>query len=667
MPQRPRSHRLEDESWKFLSNLMPDYWVLRKPESDYGIDGQVEVFDSSGLSTGLIFLIQLKGTDIPDKKKSLSHRFPVDTIRYYRSIQLPVLLIRYVSASKEIYIRWAHEIAYGELGKKSLKVDFYEDRKWVELTPDILVEELKIFRRLRDPNLVLPLDLWLDLPGDQFLSIPIATVESLIKNASNNLSEIISFRKELSRSMVPKIKITNEIILVDFAGFTTFRISNPIKYYIDRQKAIQYLAHDILIMIAFLFHRLGYNNIAAEIAYEHFLSSSLLNDIGILSGIISCFALSKRMDLALNLSERVLDIFDSQSLYMIFALPVFKKPIMTEHEYNLFKKIMLKAIEKTKIKGYWKEAATCHYNLGNRIKGGRWGNYYEAFHHYRMASKYDPSYREREYFWREIGGILFLLKKFGYSEKCYSKALELGATFECKATRADALMFSGKYKEALDLFKEYSSDVGKLEPEWALKSWVLTGLMKQLRLESQTRNSEEAIRLADIKDLPREEANTRLNKALALDALCGLAWYNLGQYKSSKNDYAEASIAFLMAGIVQPNDIDAWINMIICLFNNSQYDFLLSSILSFAYRINGEDLIIRLSQIIEGQTVDNSSQHQPLLIELINLIGEHARKLGDVKEQKPILRIFSTDGTYRIIGEDAESSLEIKEKDPNKK
>lgn len=57
MTKRPRSLRLEDESWRLLSNFIPSQWVLRKPQPDYGIDGEVEIFDESGSSTGLLFFV----------------------------------------------------------------------------------------------------------------------------------------------------------------------------------------------------------------------------------------------------------------------------------------------------------------------------------------------------------------------------------------------------------------------------------------------------------------------------------------------------------------------------------------------------------------------------------------------------------------------------------
>ena len=93
MTKRPRSHQLEDESWRALSNSIPNQWVLRKPQPEYGIDGEVEIFDESGSSTGLLFFVQLKATDAKEKAKALSCRIPLETLRYYKSLPLQTLLI----------------------------------------------------------------------------------------------------------------------------------------------------------------------------------------------------------------------------------------------------------------------------------------------------------------------------------------------------------------------------------------------------------------------------------------------------------------------------------------------------------------------------------------------------------------------------------------------
>jgi hypothetical protein len=55
MTNRPRSHRIEDQSRIAFERLLPPEWVYRRLCPDYGIDGAVEIFDDGGRSTGRQF------------------------------------------------------------------------------------------------------------------------------------------------------------------------------------------------------------------------------------------------------------------------------------------------------------------------------------------------------------------------------------------------------------------------------------------------------------------------------------------------------------------------------------------------------------------------------------------------------------------------------------
>ena len=48
MPNRIRSHILEERSLGFLREVFPDSWTIHSFTYDYGIDIQVEVFAENG-------------------------------------------------------------------------------------------------------------------------------------------------------------------------------------------------------------------------------------------------------------------------------------------------------------------------------------------------------------------------------------------------------------------------------------------------------------------------------------------------------------------------------------------------------------------------------------------------------------------------------------------
>jgi hypothetical protein len=65
-PSRTRAHELETESEAAFRAAIPSRWVFRRKSDDYGIDGEVEIFDLNGKATGHLVLVQLKATDESD-------------------------------------------------------------------------------------------------------------------------------------------------------------------------------------------------------------------------------------------------------------------------------------------------------------------------------------------------------------------------------------------------------------------------------------------------------------------------------------------------------------------------------------------------------------------------------------------------------------------------
>ena len=86
MPIRQKEHALEDLSRTKFQLVLPEVWVYRDKDKDYGIDGEVEIFNEDGRSTGLMFYVQLKGT--ASKKDSQIHNvdLKIETLNYFRQL-----------------------------------------------------------------------------------------------------------------------------------------------------------------------------------------------------------------------------------------------------------------------------------------------------------------------------------------------------------------------------------------------------------------------------------------------------------------------------------------------------------------------------------------------------------------------------------------------------
>ena len=142
--KRPRSHRIEAESLRFVQNVFerePFCWHAREvgARDDYGHDLEVELADLDEL-TGKIFRVQVKATDfVKIRQKDNVILFEVYTNHLKRwfeiSLSMPMLLILYDSKNECAY--------YKNIGKwvqkKILKIGgikFLEKQKSYTITID---------------------------------------------------------------------------------------------------------------------------------------------------------------------------------------------------------------------------------------------------------------------------------------------------------------------------------------------------------------------------------------------------------------------------------------------------------------------------------------------------------------------------------------------------
>ena len=142
MTQRPRSHQLEEQSRRAFVGSLPTEWVYRDITPDYGIDGLVEIFDSTGGATGQQFLVQLKATDIESVEQSLSVRLKTRHLEYYRSLVLPVLLVRYHAASDQIFAVWISDGQHISFQTQSSLVNISLSDLWTPERLPSVVDEL---------------------------------------------------------------------------------------------------------------------------------------------------------------------------------------------------------------------------------------------------------------------------------------------------------------------------------------------------------------------------------------------------------------------------------------------------------------------------------------------------------------------------------------------
>jgi tetratricopeptide (TPR) repeat protein len=157
-------------------------------------------------------------------------------------------------------------------------------------------------------------------------------------------------------------------------------------------------------------------------------------------------------------------------------------------------------------------------------------------------------------------------------------------------------MFSGDYQNSLENMIRYAKKKKEVESEWILKIFILDFIVNELKIKKQNRDYTRALKDSDGGDKENVSEKT-LMRAIKLDALSPLAWYNLGQLYYKDKKYEKAFIAFLITSLVNEYDPEAWFNTIVSLFYSQRNVELLENIIRTGYRKAGEEFIRSMHSI----------------------------------------------------------------------
>lgn len=603
MSNRPRSHQIEDESRIAFQRRLPKQWVFRPIHPDYGIDGLVEIFDERGHGTGRQFNVQLKATDERDIRKGLAVQLKLDRCEYYSSLDLPVLIARFHSPTGRLFVKWFHEFDryYTRRGKKTTTFRLAESDEWSESTASKLLLDIERIRLLRSGNLPMPAPFHLQFHGNVVQGLSVAEVSLSLRKALQTLPSVLSLAADAA-STYGVISISDHEVVINLAGVKSFVLH--FRKLCGPDFARKFLHYDVLIASALTLDSAGYSDPAAKLVAEFAARSSLVTSPEIGVKMARCMAKAHRVSEALALAEALL--VDRRSRLVAYTLMVSmigKSSVMSQDERELLTRFLTRYVEEEEKTGDATAAATANYNLGNHFRSLSY--YRAAFRSYRKASKLDRKYLGRGYFCRELASVLFLMERHKIAAMLYGCALQVGEKGITQALFGDALMFSGDFSGALREFEAYVTADQEPKSEFVLKTWALKGLQRMLKVSQQERQKLAALNLAMPEaGLPEDDFANRLEEALRLDALCGLAWFNLGTLLGRQGKREDACIAFLWAALVQPKDGAAWANAFVLSTFSTEYSALTPHIVLAAHFSSGETFPEQLLKIMDSQPED---------------------------------------------------------------
>ena len=648
MPIRPRSHQLEEESIYNLGIVLPKNWLMSRSDKDYGIDGQIEIFNENNESTGLIFFFQLKATDSHLIKTIQNYRIKTNTILYYLDLPIPVLLLRYSSYQKQFYYKWAHSVDFYHYKPSSKTINVQFIKNWnQEQTPDYITQYIVFYYSIiRNPENV-NIDFYFDMPSEELFSLPKGEILFSLKQQIKKISEFINISINLKKNdYFSKIEIKNNTLLINIGEISGFVIHHINEYY-STASFKKNIINDILCGIFYSLLKINYNNIVIGSLFKKYLfKSNIVKIKDIINIEFICLLLKMNLLKGLGLLYKIIKSNNDINICHTLLIYLLSKDTKyTEGKLNKLKKIIAYSEKILKERNSLEELGTLYYNLGNILRV-RSKNEKKSINYYKKAAKNNPDYFKRAYFWKEQAGIYFSLGYYKTSELYYKYSLKLGSPNSVLGLRADALMFCGEYKNSYVLFCEYLNKLDSQKDtnycEFCLKSKFLNTIIENFKIENQKRQPIKAENV--FSSNTNSLSLKKIEEAFNYDLLCNIAWYNNGSLKLKKNNYSEALISFLFAALIDQSDLESW-GMFIKIntlhkFNNK----LFICGLKIAYHYHDDNLLGNLIKWVRNIPDKELTERQK--IKLINTLSEIINEISEERKEEKIIRFSLPDGKH---------------------
>jgi len=276
MTKRIRQHQLEDLSRSKFSLVLPENWVVRDKDKDYGIDAEVEVFNNKGKATGLVFWVQLKATETKTESAAKKVDLKIDSINYYQNLDIPVLIARYSAVSDKFYCKWAHDIDlyFAKKGATTFRISFSDGDVWNEETSIAVKEQLEKFRWVKSGRVKFPIQACFEVTVSTVIGIPRGALLSAYRTALSEYSDFIDLRSESKEALLTAILSSDDFIIslpsINGCGFHSIEDR-------DSDGFVEQLVVDTLLGCAISLAHLGQSEMAAQIALDNRVKAELFN------------------------------------------------------------------------------------------------------------------------------------------------------------------------------------------------------------------------------------------------------------------------------------------------------------------------------------------------------------------------------------------------------
>lgn len=558
MPRRPRQHVLESISRdRFRSWLQSRGWVVRPIDSpDYGLDDLVEVFTDEE-ATGLTFNVQARATDQEDLDRTLRVRVRSEQQNYFAAQNDPVLLVRYHAPTDRLYAQWFHRVD-PHPGSSSSTIHFDETMELTDEAIDALPREVALVRNIRAADVDWPITVHVtcvDLRQARHLAIAMSALANRnfirVTESPDNHEPGVTVNVEEDR-----LAVHGGLASCTFHGATSSQDFDD-------------LAADALLGVAVALASIGQTRAAAAIALLAAPVAPSLEEPEVLVRLAGGLARGREISAAVTIGRALIRRGRLAPARFLTPTAVIAASYdLNESEIADVSRFLVELADAEIAANDPTSAAAAAYSAGNWFFHSA-QQYPSALEWYRRAGDLDDTYLDRGYYLSERAAALFECGAFLESAYWYQRAIESGSQPpKTRARRADALMFAGRYQEALAEFENYKQRPDAFEPVWLAKDAALRMVIQETGFSVQDRNPERADHVAK-GAAGIEDATARLseyNRAIAEDALCARAWHHIAVTLANDLEQpARAAGPMLMSALDQRGS-DLWAEALLLAF-----------------------------------------------------------------------------------------------------
>lgn len=626
MAKRTNNHILEDKSRHIFNEVIPGNWVVRDKGKDYGIDCEVEIFDKEGNSTGCIFYVQLKATESNKNYTIKNVTFKYEKIAQFQSYNIPVLIVRYSHFEKKQYFSWANDIISQNNTGNNIIVKFL-DEKVLDIDISEKIHEYVLrFNNALKGNFRTPIPTF--LKHDLFSDETNIEAQQYFKKILIKNNQYFKFLRNETESIlqlyIGKSKVYLSLSDIQFSSiaFDTENLSD---------KSWDYYSDILLACVCLILFNINKSEIANEIFFQNNLIKILNLREDFLEHFLPHLLRGEYCEKVLNEIEGIFDITKDNYLQNISLAILMASKSLNEERQAICQKFMEKQLEYSKGKNNHLGIAIANYNLGNFHKN--LGNWKEALNYYFNARKFNSNYLAQGYYYSDIGGIFFELGKYSLASKFYEKSINLNTdNVMTKALLGDSLLYTGKYKSAVEYFDEFLNEQreNKRIPkeEWHLKYFSIKTLILSGYPELQIRNKTESLKALQI---------ANIEEAINFDILNGDAWFQNALTAHDNNDKLQTFVSFVMSALFKKDNILYWVLATISAIITTEESYLhIVDIVKVAYFYHGENYIDTLYKY----TADHFPQVQESILKMVENI------LTEINQPTFTFRIFENELNY---------------------